>query len=152
YRKLDGQKQAGEPLSDTDEKRYKQLASQTADVNAAFKLFLEKELVNEIGSDSAKSLAADRTLQEKVRDYGSGSVALYTVITENRYRVVMTTPTVQIDAKTDISAALLNKKIFAFRQALQDTSVDPRALGKELYDILIKPLEKDLAAAEAKTL
>jgi|CXWL01.1.fsa_nt_gi CHAT domain-containing protein len=152
YRGLDDKKQAGKPLSDAEEKRHRQLAAQTADLNAAFKLFLEKELVNEIGTENAKTLAADRTLQDRVRELGPGTVSLYTVITENRYRIVMTTPTVQIDAKTEISAANLNKKIFAFRQALQDTKVDPRPLGKELYDILVKPIEKDLAAAGAKTL
>lgn len=152
FRVLDEQKQAGRPLSAADEKRYKQLVTQTADVNAAFKLFLEKELVSEIGTDNAKTLAADRSLQNSVREMGSGTVALYTVITENRYRVVMTTPTIQIDAKTEISAAVLNKKIFAFLKALQDPAVDPRPLGKELYDILVKPLEKDLVAAGARTL
>jgi CHAT domain-containing protein len=152
YRQLDGKKQDGQPLSDADEKRRIQLAAQTSDINAAFKLFLEKELVNEIGTENAKTLAADRTLQDRVRELGPGTVSLYTVITENRYRVVMTTPTVQIDAKTEINAAVLNKKIFAFRNALLDTKVDPRPLGKELYDILVKPIEKDLAAAGAKTL
>lgn len=39
-----------------------------------------------------------------------------------------------------------------FRDALQDTSIDPRPLGKELYDILVKPVEKELAASGAKTL
>lgn len=152
YRQLDDKKQVGEPLSDADEKRRTQLAAQTADINAAFKLFLEKDLINEIGTENAKTLAADRTLQDRVRELGSGTVSLYTVITENRYRVVMTTPTVQIDAKTEINAAMLNKKIFAFRKALLDTKVDPRPLAKELYDILVKPIEKDLAAAGAKTL
>ncbi|MGE3467110.1 MAG: CHAT domain-containing protein, partial [Pyrinomonadaceae bacterium] len=114
-------------------------------------LFLEKELVNEIGTENAKTLAADRD-QQRVREWGSGTVALTTVITENRYRVVLTTPTVQIDGKTDISAAVLNRKVFAFRQALQNTATDPRQIGKELYDILIKPIEKELAASGAKTL
>lgn len=137
----------------TDEEReFQRLSTEIADINAAFKLFLEKELVNEIGTENAKTLAADRDLQQKVREWGPGTVALTTVITENRYRVVLTTPTIQIDGKTDISAVILNKKLFAFRGALQDTAVDPRPLGKELYDILIKPIEKELAASGAKTL
>lgn len=152
YRGLDDKRRAGKPLNEAEEKLHKQLAAQTADINAAFKLFLEKDLVNEIGNENAKTLADDRTLQDRARELGPGTVSLFTVITENRYRVVMTTPTVQIDAKTEINAAVLNKKIFAFRQALQNTQADPRPLGKELYDILVKPIEKSLAAAGAKTL
>lgn len=151
FRKLDDKKRA-EPLSGEEDSQHRKLSAQIADVNSAFKLFLEKELVNEVGTDNAGKIASDRVLQNKVKEWGSGTVALYTVITENRYRVIMTTPTIQIDGKTDVNAEELNKKIFAFRKALTDTNVDPRPLGKELYDILIKPIEKELAASGAKTL
>lgn len=151
-RELDDKKAKEKTLSQAEDRRQRQLAAQAADVNAAFRLFLEKELINEIGGENAKNIAADIELQQTIRDWGKGTVALATVVTENRYRVVLTTPTVQIDAKTEISAENLNKKIFAFRKALQDTAVDPRPLGKDLYDILIKPIEKDLAVLGAETL
>lgn len=151
FRRLDEKKRT-QSLSGEEESQHRKLSSQVADVNAAFKLFLEKELVNEVGSDNAAKIASDRVLQNTVKDWGSGTVALYTVITENRYRVIMTTSTMQIDGKTDVNAEALNKKIFAFRKALTDTNVDPRPLGKELYDILIKPIEKKLGASGAKTL
>jgi hypothetical protein len=122
----------GKTLSVEDEATYGRLSAQVADINAAFALFLDKELVNAVGTSGADTIAADRLLQNEVREWASGTVALYTVVTENRYRVVLTTPTVQIDRRTDISAAVLNKKIFAFRKALEDASVDPRPLGKEL--------------------
>lgn len=156
YRKLSEEKRKNEKtgvtLDAADSKKLKELGYQVADVNAAFKLFLEKELVNEVGTDNAEKVASDRVLQSNVRDWGDRAVALYTVVTENRYRVIMTTPTIQIDGKTDVNAEELNKKIFAFRQALTNPDVDPRPLSKELYDILIKPIEKQLAAAGAKTL
>lgn len=142
----------GKTLSVDDEATYGRLSTQVADINAAFALFLDKELVNEVGTSGADTIAADRRLQNEVREWSGGTVALYTVVTENRYRVVLTSPTVQIDRRTEISAAVLNKKIFAFRKALEDANVDPRPLGKELYDILVKPIEKDLAAAGARTL
>lgn len=151
FRKLDDKKRAN-PLSAEEDSQHRTLSSQVADVNAAFKLFLEKELVNEVGTDNAGKIASDRVLQNKVKDWGGGTVALYTVITENRYRVIMTTSTMQIDGKTDMNAEVLNKKLFAFRKALTDTNTDPRPLGKELYDILIKPIEKELTASGAKTL
>lgn len=139
-------------LSAEEQKRYEKLANQLADANAAFALFLEKELVNELDKTAKNDIEFDRNLQAKLKKWGEGTVTLYTVVTEKRYRVILTTPNVQVDGKTEISAEELNKKIFAYREALQNIETDPRPLGKELYDILIKPIEKDLQAANAKTL
>jgi CHAT domain-containing protein len=156
FEKLDNRKRklsrSNADLGASERNAYEDLSKQLADANAAFKLFLDKQLVAELGKRVTKEIEYDRNLQAKLRKWGNGTVALYTVVTENRYRVILTTPTVQIDGKTEIKAAELNKKIFAYRDALQNLEVDPRPLGKELYDILLKPIEKELQAAGAKTL
>ncbi len=155
FQKLDDKKRRlteGETLSAAEQKRYEELSAQLTDANAAFKLFLEKELVAELGKPVKKEIDVDRALQEKLRSWGEGTVALYTIAGEDRYRVILTTPTIQIGGKTEIKSADLNKKIFEFRAILQNPAIDPRPLGKELYDILVKPIEKDLRAANAKTL
>lgn len=139
-------------LTPEEQARYNQLSAQIKDANDSFKLFVDKDLSKELGATAAKQITLDRKLQEKLRQRGNGTVALYTVITEDRYRVVLTTPTIQVDGKTDIKAEELNKKIFAFRNALEDEKIEPRILGKELYDILLKPIEKELKASNAKTL
>jgi CHAT domain-containing protein/tetratricopeptide (TPR) repeat protein len=135
-----------------EQARLDELAAEVKDANTAFRLFLEKELAAELGSEKKKEIEADRALQGKLRQWGEGTVALSTIVGDDRYRVILTTPTVQVDGKTEIRVADLNRKIFAFRQALLNPSIDPRPLGKELYDILIKPIEKDLYASGAKTL
>jgi len=156
FQKLDNRKRflsrTNETLSAEEQKKYDEFSAQIADANAAFKLFLEKELTRELGAEKVKRIEIDRDLQSKLKKWGDGTVAVYTVVSENRYRIVLTTPTIQIDGKTEIKAAVLNKKIFAFREALQNPQLDPRPLGKEIYDILIKPIEKELTAAGAKTL
>ena len=134
------------------ERKYKILSSRLAAESSDLRSFLEKSLVNEIGTYNSSLVGRDLALQGKLHQWGNGTVAIYTVITENRYRVILTTPTSQIAAKTEISAAELNKKIFAFRRALQDTSSDPRPLSKELYDIIVKPIERGLTDAGARTL
>ncbi len=131
---------------------YEDLKQKLDTANAAFRIFLEKELVAELGKPVDKEIKEDKALQAKLEQWGNGTVALYTIAGEDRYRVILTTPKTQIDGKTEIKIADLNRKIFAFRAALQNPAVDPRPMGKELYDILIKPIEKDLLAAEAKTL
>ena len=52
----------------------------------------------------------------------------------------------------DIPAAKLNALVAEFRNALRNPRIDPRPSGQKLYDILVKPLEGDLAGAGAKTL
>ena len=155
FQRLDDKKRKlpeGASLPADEQKRYDELTAQLSDANAAFKLFLEKELVAELGKPAKKEIDIDRALQEKLRQWGEGTVALYTIAGEDRYRVVLTTPTIQVDGKTEIKSADLNKKVFEFRRALQNPAVDPRSLGKEIYDIIVKPIEKDLRAAGAKTL
>jgi len=145
-------RRAGEKLDDESLNRQNALSSQLSDANAAFRLFVQKQLVAELGKERVREIEYDRSLQTKLRRWGDGTVAIYTLLTEERYRVVMTTPFVQVDGKSEIKSADLNKKIYEFRQALQDLSVDPRVKGKELYDLLLKPIEKELKAADAKTL
>lgn len=156
FLKLDNKKrklaEENQPLSAEEQSRYNQLSAQIKDANDSFKLFVEKDLSKQIGGTAAKTITLDRNLQEKLRARGDGTVALYTVITENRYRVILTTPTVQVDGKTEIKIDELNKKVFEFLDALQNKNVDPRIIGKELYDILLKPVEKELKASNAKTL
>lgn len=152
FLKLDDKKRTNQPLSAEEQSRYNQLSAQIKDANDSFKLFVEKDLSKQLGAPAAKIIQLDRSLQEKLRLRGDGTVALYTVITDNRYRVILTTPTVQVDGKTDIKIEELNKKVFEFLDALQNKNVDPRFLGKELYDILLKPIEKELKASNAKTL
>jgi CHAT domain-containing protein len=55
-------------------------------------------------------------------------------------------------AKTKVPAAELNKKILAFREALTNPRLDPRPLGAELYDLLVRPIEKDLKGARVQNL
>lgn len=139
----------------TKQQRYEELDSQLASATAAFVIFLKKGLENELGENEGKRIVKEiddtRKIQGSLREKNE-SVVLYTVLTENRYRVILTTGRTQKDAKTDIAIADLNRKIFAFREALQNPAIDPRPLGKELYDILIRPVEADLKITGAKNL
>jgi len=92
------------------------------------------------------------SLQGVVRQLGHGAVALYTLVGEEKYHVVLVTPTVQLAREYPITAAELDKKIAAFRDALLDPDSDPVPKAQELYKILIGPVAKDLDGAQATTL
>jgi CHAT domain-containing protein/Flp pilus assembly protein TadD len=143
----------GIKLTDKQEKRYKELSAQIEDASRSFQVFL-RQLAEEFAkrTNTEKDLQENLALQSDLKSWGEGLVFLYTLTGEDRYRVILVTPDTQVDGKFEIKAAELNDKIEKFRQAVQNPAVDPRPLGKELYDILIKPVEKQLAGAKAETL
>jgi CHAT domain-containing protein len=143
----------GVKLTAEEESRYKELSGQIEDASRAFQVFL-RQLADEFAkrTNTEKDLQENLALQADLKSWGEGIVFLYTLTSEDRYRVILVTPDTQVDGKTEIKATELNDKIEKFRAAVQNPSVDPRPLGKELYDILIKPVEKQLDGVKAKTL
>ncbi|HEX4945125.1 MAG TPA: CHAT domain-containing protein, partial [Blastocatellia bacterium] len=97
-------------------------------------------------------VSAAEGLQADLRELGKGVAALYTVVGEDKYSVILTTADVQKAYQTPIKAAELNRKVLAFREVLQNPKLDPLPLAQELYKILLAPVEKDLRAMDAKIL
>lgn len=81
------------------------------------------------------------------------TVALYTMVTGDHYRViVITSSAVPVAREYAIPEADLSRKVAAFDQALRDPRSDPRPPAQELYNILIGPVKADLDQADADTL
>jgi tetratricopeptide (TPR) repeat protein len=91
-------------------------------------------------------------LMADLADLGRGTVALYTLVGEKTYRVILITPHTQVARDYPITAADLNRKVLALREALRTPLVDPRPLAQELYTILVAPVASDLKGAQAQTL
>ena len=79
-------------------------------------------------------------------------VAVYTLVGEERYRVILVTAQAHSSSGYPISSTELNKKVLAFREVLQDPQQNPKPLALELYKILIEPITQALAEAGAKTI
>jgi CHAT domain-containing protein len=143
----------GVRLTAEQEKCYNELSAQIEDASHAFQVFL-RQLAEEFAKrpNTEKDLQENLALQSDLKSWGEGVVFLYTLTSEDRYRVILVTPDTQVDGKYEIKAKDLNDKIEKFRAGMQNPTVDPRLLGKELYDILIKPIEKQLDGAKATTL
>ena len=146
-------KAESQPLNAQDQKRFDELAAQLEQSNKVFQVFL-RELSDELTKKPAvvDEIQENAGLQSDLKSWGDGVVLMHTVVGDDRYRVILTTPEFQTDGRTDIKAEDLNRKIAAFRTAVQNPNTDPRPLGKELYDIIVKPIENQLAGAKAKTL
>jgi len=138
-----------------EEQRLARLDADLVVAGNAFQKFLD-QLTNELGSSAEPGgrvfqLRESQGLMEDLRELGQGVVALYTLVGEDKYRVILTTADFQKGYEYPIKSADLNRKVLEFRAALQNPKLDPLPLAQELYKILLGPLAPDLAKARAHT-
>jgi CHAT domain-containing protein/tetratricopeptide (TPR) repeat protein len=89
---------------------------------------------------------------EDLRELPPGTVAIFTLVGEDKFRAILRTPDVEKAYEYPIKAANLNRKVSDFRQVATDARLDPRPLAEELYKIVIGPMGEDLREAKAQTL
>lgn len=149
-------REKGTPPTDA---RYMELEADLEAANRAFQVLL-RQLADEFGKEGEKSKATVKELQENkglqsdLEEWGGNTAALHTIVGEENYHVILTTPAYQraYEADPKIKGAELNRLVLDFREAVQNPEADPRLLGKKLYDILLKPVVKDLEASGVTTL
>lgn len=148
-------KLSGEPLPDAGEEAdFQKFSQQLALSSNAFHKFLE-HLAAEFAKANPifpEEIARIKDLQSDLRVIGPDVVLVSTFVLPDRYRVIVTTGETQVDHKTEIKAADLNRKLTCFLLALNNPRIDPRPLGKDLYDILVKPLDGDLERGKFTTI
>jgi CHAT domain-containing protein/Tfp pilus assembly protein PilF len=136
-----------------EEAELKRLDSDLDVASGAFHEFLDK-LAKEFSATAPGRVVQIRDaegLMEDLRELGKGSVAIYTLVGEEKTRIILITPDIQIARESQITRTDLALKVEKFRQALTDRE-DPRELGQELYRILIEPIAEDLKQASARIL
>ena len=156
----DAKAKAGGKLSPADETEYATLKAQIEEAGVGVRAFLAKleaEFSKTVEDHATITPSSIDALRADLRSVGPGVVLVSTYLLPNRYRAIVTTGRAMVDRKVEYSDRKLaqrdiNKKISEFQRALQNTRVDPRPLGKELYDIFVKPIESDLSGAGAKTI
>ena len=137
------------------EKQLSELETKLESANQAFEKFLDQldvELKKEkADSNDVTTLRESQALMATLRELDA--VALYTIVGKEKYRVILITPDVQKAYEYSITEAELNKKVFAFREVLQNPNLDPIPQARELYRILIGPeLARDIEQTKIKTI
>jgi CHAT domain-containing protein/Tfp pilus assembly protein PilF/uncharacterized protein YoaH (UPF0181 family) len=144
------------PLTPEEERRLAEVETELEKAGRDFQQFrasLEQEFASKsAGREKVYQLGELQGLMNTLRELGDNSVALYTIIGAEKYRVILITPETQVVAEYAIKADELYHKILGFRRVLQNPEIDPRPRAQELYRILIGPIEKGLAEAHAETL
>lgn len=92
-------------------------------------------------------------LQDALEKLGPDVVAIYTLVTPDKYIAMLVTSGARKAYTTQIKEADLNAKIFAFRQQLQDPNSDPVPLAQQLYSIIFpEHLRQDLDSLHVRTI
>ncbi|MGH8615351.1 MAG: CHAT domain-containing protein [Gammaproteobacteria bacterium] len=91
-------------------------------------------------------------LRETLRNLGEGVVLVHYFMGEERLRILVTTPDIQIARDAPVKASGLNRLIHAYREVLQDPRKPAFEAGTELYRLLIGPISTDLKQAGTQTL
>jgi len=103
-------------------------------------------------NDHLETLRETQGIMEDLRELPAGTVALFTLIGDDRLYTILRTPDAQKAYEFPIQAADLNRKILEFHQIVQHRELDPRPLAQELYKILLANMADDLRQAKAQTL
>lgn len=80
------------------------------------------------------------------------TVIVSTIVDDDRLTIFITTADSQRAHAVDIKAVEVDKLVSYFRAAVMNPKIDPRDAGKRLYDIVLAPIEKDLAGINADTI
>lgn len=145
--------------SSEDDERLAALDRNLSAAGQAFQEFLDglgKQLAGTPRQEKLAELREAQGLMENLRELGPGAVAVYTLVTDDRLRLMLVTPDATRAYEAPIGAVELARKIAAFRELLQDaanraTPRDPLPLARELYRLVVSPLAADLETARAET-
>lgn len=154
---LQKQTKLGE-LRTEQKQRQQALASDLRVAQAAFDSFL-KEMRENFGRQGPVKAAeagetsqgALRELQDLIKGIGPDTVLLQYYVTEDKVGMLLTTPGVQLARSTVVRVSELNRRIAEFRRSLRNPKSDAMKESQALYQLLVAPVEQDLAQAGART-
>ena len=139
--------------------RYNELSDRLTAAKQRFQAFL-KTLYDSFGKGDQANKELGNTngktteLKSLVEEGGAGTVAVYTLVLDQKCVVMVITSATQLAREIPIGKSALRGKVFAFVGALAkpDSEEDIQAKAQDLYNVLIAPIEKDLQGAQAETL
>ena len=146
-------------LTDEELTRYKKLKEDLKIVRKAFKNYFSElmKVLDKAGKErysaiKGKRIDKPKKLQNALKELGHGAVAIHYLVTEDKLRIILTTPETQLAKDAPVSAKELSRQIMAFRQTLKTDRLDPRPQAQKLYNMVLRPIAENLKGAESETL
>jgi CHAT domain-containing protein/tetratricopeptide (TPR) repeat protein len=96
--------------------------------------------------DEVPLIAENESIRKAIRDVSAqtqqGTVAIYQMVSDDKIDFLIVTQDETRHVRVPVSG--VNERARTFWALLQSDKYDPRPLGKELYEILFRPIEKQL--------
>ena len=152
FSELDIERKQYPPGEFPQQKRYDELKRQLADATLAFEKFLV-ELKVKFGQGDVRVAQVDSSLKKTLERLKAHRVAVVsTIVGEDTLNIIVTTSRTQRAHAVKKTAEEINKLVAKLREALTSPQYDPRPASQQLYDLLVKPMEGDLAGIKADTI
>lgn len=153
------EKLAKRGLTIEQKERLKRLRAESQAAEFAFFQFIDK-LQKDLASNGTSKSAEELRKSEKysgellalVSSLGEDVALLRYYITEHEVGMLLTTSGIKIARNFAIDRKDLDAQIAGLRRSLRDPKTDPLPMAKNLYKILLGPVEGDLVSAGVKTL
>jgi len=150
-------KSAKTALNGEESARVQQLDRDLSAANTILLRFFDEEektfAANSAAAKRVGELRESEGLQDALQALGPDVVAIYTLVVPDKYTALLVTSGARKAYVTVIAEVELNRKIFDFRQQLQNPASNPLPLARELYQILFpEGLRQDLDRIGAKTI
>ena len=145
------------------QQRIVELRKNEQEISQQFAEFLKSPTVTalvaqlrQVTGGETLNLANFNSLRDNLQKLQQNAVVLYPFVLDDRLELVLVTPfSPPIRRTVTIKREELNRAIVEFRRDLSDPGgdiADAKTSAQKLYNLLIKPIENDLAQADAKTI
>lgn len=142
-----------ESLPSDERKRYEELELRYNAATTVFNKFLDDLKIKFGKTDERVAKIESDTIGLLKKLNQPRTVIVSTIVGADRLNLIVTTSDVQKAHTVEIKAADLNKLVADFRETVKNPNLDPRPLGKRLYDKLFPAaLVKDLENIKADTI
>lgn len=145
------------------QQRILELRKNQQEISQQFQEFLKSPTVTalvtqlrQVTGGETLNLANFNSLRDNLQKLQQNAVILYPLVLDERLELILVTPySPPIRRTVAVKREELNAAIADFRSNITNRNgniADAEVAGQKLYQLLIKPIEKDLAQADAKTL
>lgn len=142
-----------------EEKHLQELSNSLTVANTRLQTFFSK-LYETLGKSSEANARVENIdeqtsgLQGLVSDLGEGTVAIYTLVLQDKCVILVITPATRVAREIPIKKTDLQLEVFTLSRMLSShrSTEEIQKASQDIYNVLVTPIEKDLAGAKAQTL
>ena len=140
--------------NEEQQKQFETLGGMLRQTNQSFDQTIRSALAHqEAQKDVFNYTSIMQNILDQAQRKSPDTVGVYTLVFDNELDLIVVTSRLKVPPhRVAVSRRELNGKVMEFRRLLQDPCSDPKPAALALYKLIVAPVLKDLAGAQAKTI